>query len=185
MEANLQKEPTSLSNEDRPTCITASEKRVARHLFIIEGWSTNKIAHALGRHEQAVYRLYSRYKWRKLKDRLEKKLIEKALKSSETEFKQIIGLSTEVIKRFLVQSLRDDTPVTFKDAKLTSDMAANYWRLYQVVQGKPSDIKEVVKMTDDEAKSMMRQMFEDLRDDPMLDVEHLYGSKSEEDGKVH
>ena len=167
----------------RVKTISASEKRVARHLFIVEGWNTRKIAHAMGRRQQAIYRLYNRYKWKKLKLRLEKKLIDRALSASETEFKQIIGLSTEVIKRFLVQSLKTDAPVTFKDAKLTSDMAANYWRLYQVVQGKPSDIKEIQKMTDEEAKDMMKQMFKDLREDPMLDLDHLYGMKAKEDGE--
>lgn len=182
MEKNLSKpgEDDPLPSERHKT-ITTCEKRVARHLYIVEGWTTNKIARAMRRKEQSIYRLCWRYKWRKVKARLEKKLIDRALSASETEFKEIIGLSTEVIKRFLIQSIRTDAPVTFKDAKLTSDMAANYWRLYQVVQGKPSDIKEIQKMTDEEAKDMMKQMFKDLREDPMLDIDELYGTKVKDD----
>lgn len=171
-------------NKDNPTpagtghWLTASEERTIRHLFVVEGWKAPKIAISLNRSYPTVRDYIARAKLTKLRNRVDRSILENAVTANEKQFKEIIGLNTELIRRFLLQTLRADTNISVKDAKLASDIVANYWRLYQVIQGKPETInKNLEGLTPEDQREMAAEVLRMMREDPMLDIEFLSKDK--------
>lgn len=153
---------------DKP--LTAKDARAARYLYCVQGLSIETVAIRLKKKERNIRSLVSRRGWEKLRHRLDHAIIRKAFQANEKEFKEVIGLSTEILKRFFVFVLKGNAFPTFKEAKLVSDVASNYFRLFQVIQGKASDIKRIEQageMTADELRLLMEEVAKEVNSDPM------------------
>lgn len=83
---------------------------------------------------------------------------------------KIVGLSTEVLIKFLTRQLARETEITSKDAKLVSDIIANVDRIDRLQNGEPTDIKKFEHLTPEEVKDQVKLIMEDLAlNDPMME----------------
>ena len=159
--------------------LSENEIRAIRYLYCVEGWKRSKIATALNRNVHCIGSLIRRRKFVELKEKLDARIIENAITESEKSSKQIIGLTDQVIIRYLTQVIRAEEKVSAKDAKLTSDIKANIFRIHQVSQGKPDTIKKVENMTEQDFRDLAKETYLLMKQDPLLDLEEFDDEESE------
>lgn len=138
-----------------------------RYAYIVHNYEPKDLVQAFCLSDRTVRNLIYKHGWAKLRDRLDQRLIQRAFEANETEFKEVIGLATENIKRFLLTALKENHSPGFKGAKLASDIASNYWRLYQVIQGRPADIKRFENASETDVEKLMQEVAEGIKQDPM------------------
>jgi hypothetical protein len=150
-----------------------------RYAYIVHNYEPRDLVQAFVLSDRTVRNLIHQRDWAKLRDRLDRRLIQRAFEANETEFKEVIGLATENIKRFLLTALKEGHSPGFKGAKLASDIASNYWRLYQVIQGRPADIKRFENASETDVEKLMQEVAEGIKEDPMY-----HEAVKKDDGKT-
>lgn len=165
--------------DPRNRTVSHVERRAIRYAYIVHSYEPADIVKAFCLKDRTVRNLIHKSNWFKVRERLEQKLIQKAFEANETEFREVIGLATLNIKSFLIKALKDGTSAGFKGAKLASDIASNYWRLYQVIQGRPADIKRFENASETDVEKLMQEVADGLKEDPMF-----ADAPKKEDGKL-
>lgn len=99
--------------------------------------------------------------------------MEKAFQANAKDFQETVGLSTANIKEYLSQLLSQGGPKNVKEAKLISDIGANYWRIKQNAEGKADTIRKIEHMTEQEYKKEAEEVMNLIKEDPMLEFVDL------------
>lgn len=162
----------SFPTHNKKTALGYQEKRAIRFAYCVLGWPAAKISFAMGRTQRAVFKMIYRHKMPQLKARIESDLISKAVRGMESDVEEVTALTTSALKRWLTGVLTNDAPLTPKDAKLISDIGANFHRILQLIKNKPTSINKTVKdMTDDMALQSMVDVLKKMKEDPMFDMD--------------
>ena len=146
------------------------EKRAIRFAYCVMGWHPSKIAANIGRHANTVNSIIVRHKMKRLRERIEERLISDACRGLEKGVETVVGLSTRAIEKWLGRCLQTDRELTPKDIKLISDVGANYHRILQLIRGDPTNInRNLEEMTEESAQETLITALKRMREDPMCD----------------
>lgn len=147
------------------------EKRAIRFAYCVMGWTPLKIADHMGRSYKFVANQVDRNGYKGLRKRLDAELIKNATKGMEADVESVVGLTTTALTRWLTQVVKDPAPLSAKDAKLISDIGANFHRILQLVKNKPTNISQTLPaMSDEIATEAFVKLITKMKEDPMFDM---------------
>lgn len=118
-----------------------------------------------------IWALSTKYRWHKTKGEIDDALIRAAAKNMQGKLEDVTSLGIDVTRAFLLQLVKsgDAARLSPKDAKMISDVTANFHRVLQLVKGEPTDIIKTVRdMGNEDLLRAALHMFKGLQEDPLL-----------------
>lgn len=157
---------------------TANEIRAIRYAYCVLGWSNLKIAKALNKHFRTVNRVIVKRRYEELRQKIDEQMVRNAVTGMEEDVKGVTSLTVAALKRYLTQVVKDpDMKLSVKDAKLISDIGANFHRIFQLIQNKPTAIHaSLPAMTEEETRKAFFDVVRKMKEDPMFDPEEFIKS---------
>lgn len=149
------------------------EGRAIRFAYCVLGWPSHEIASATGRSPQTLNNYIARWNLKGLRQKVDTQITTRAVKNISKDVEEVMGLSTSAIKRYLTQVVKTEVEISAKDAKLISDITANFHRILQLIKGKPTSIAKAAEMTDELAIESLASILKKARQDPMFDMQKL------------
>jgi hypothetical protein len=148
-----------------------TEGRAIRYVYCIHGWGCTRIANAIGRNHKCIEAFVARHRLKRLRARIEQRVLEKGIVNLEKNFEGIMALNAQLAMQFLQHQIQNFNPdnIDYKAMKLSSEMARNYQMMLQIVRNKPTSINEHKHITDMEATSMLVDVLKKMHDDPLFD----------------
>lgn len=149
-----------------------TEKRALRFAYCVLGWSPLKISKAMGRNYATVCRAVANGRFTDLRRRVDANIIKGAVKRLEGQVEEVTALTVTCIRRWLMDSIKQEAPLTAKEAKLVSDIGANFHRILQLIKNKPTNIsKTISEQSEEAAMESMVTVLRRMREDPMFDMD--------------
>lgn len=149
-----------------------AEIRAIRFAYCALGWSAIRISEALGRNYRCVSRVIYKGKYQKLRERVDERLIKNAVGRMEGDVEAVTALTTAALKRYLTQVVHGDKEMSVKDAKLISDIGANFHRILQLLKNKPTAIHaNLGSMSEEGSIEALVGVLKRMRQDPMFDMD--------------
>ena len=171
---------------DPKGAISYHEIRAVRFAYCVLGWSALKIARAMGRSYPVLRQMIHVKRFHPLRARIEKEIIRKAVKGIASDVEEVTALTATALKHYLTDIVKTEAPLSAKDAKLISDIGANFHRILQLIKGKPTSISKVSEMTDAMAIETLASTLKQMKQDPMFDMQKFLAelNLSPEDAKT-
>ena len=162
------------------------EMRAVRFAYCVLGWSALKIAKATGRGYPTLRQLIYVKRFNALRERIEREIVKKAVKGIASDVEEVTALTATALKHYLTDIVKTEAPLSAKDAKLISDIGANFHRILQLIKGKPTSISKVSEMTDAMAIETLASTLKKMKEDPMFDMQKFLSelNLSPEDAKT-
>lgn len=149
-----------------------AELRAIRFAYCALGWSAVKISQALGRNYRTIVSAIYRHRYIRVREKVDQQLIKRAIGRMEGDVEAVTALTTAALKRFLTQAIQSDRELTVKDAKLISDIGANFHRILQLIKNKPTAIHANIQNVSEEASiEALVGVIRSMKEDPMFDMD--------------
>lgn len=157
--------------DPKPTgSVGYQETRAIRFAYCVLGWKAINIAKATGRSNHYICQIIHVNRFNALRARIEKEIVKKAVKGISSDVEEVTALTATALKRYLTDIVKTEAPLSAKDAKLISDIGANFHRILQLIKGKPTSISKVAEMTDAMAIESLGTVLKRMKQDPMFDM---------------
>ena len=151
--------------------ISFNEERAIRFAYCVLGWKAGDIAASIGREAQSVYRVIIRRKFTALRKKLDQDILTRSLAGVSENVEGVVSLTTQALTRYLTDVVKQETPLSPKDAKLLSDIGANYHRILQLIKSRPTSISAPAELSDEQAQTALISIIKKAKEDPMFDME--------------
>lgn len=89
--------------------------------------------------------------------------LSKCVESHLSGLDDIVKLSIENLRRFLLDHAQSEHHMTVKDAKMMSDLVSNIHRMAQLERQLPTSISKVTGATEEDVRVALKEALEDLR----------------------
>lgn len=166
---------TRVSHLHPSTLTKAQFDRAVRYAYVVLGWSCNKIAFAAGKNHAVIENLVAKKRYRSLRDRVQEEIINRATKRHAEDAAEITYLTALALKKWLTQITVAEEPMTPKDAKMVSDIGANYDRIVRAIRAsdQPRPGTSLDQFGEKDAAKALLSVLARAKNDPMFDPKNF------------
>lgn len=134
----------------------------------IDSWLYGEIDKTIGRRPNNG--------WYSEREKLQGEILETVVKANEKSLNRIVDMGTSIIIKTLENLHMKTEAVTVREAKEVGDIVKNIDKIMKLNDGKPTDIKKSVRITQDKLKSKLDRLAE-------VDPYGAYSKEEEGDDK--
>lgn len=133
-----------------------------RHLYMLY-FAPAEIATICGVPQVEITILIADLNLKDERHRLGSEYLSKCVASHLSGYEEIIGLSIENLKRFLLDHSKNEHRMSVKDAKMMADLVRNIHAMSQLEKQLPTSISKVTGATVKDMNTALKEALEDLR----------------------